>query len=127
MPVFNHLTEREFIPADAVVIQRPSRWGNPFVIGRDGNREDVLGKHRAWLWDEIKVGRIALTDLVALDGAALLCCCAPMPYHGETLLAAAEWAARQFAAYREKTMGGTERIDVDASQPAILIVGEEKR
>ncbi len=93
MPVFNHLTEREFIPEGAVWIVRPSRWGNPFVIGRDGSREEVIAKHKSWLWSEIRAGRISLEELAALDGAALVCCCAPKACHGETLLAAAAWAA----------------------------------
>lgn len=93
MPIFNHLTEREFIPTNAVWIMRPSKWGNPFVLGRDGDRSVVLAKHKAWLWEEIKAGRIDLTELAALDGAALVCCCSPKPCHGETLLAAAAWAA----------------------------------
>ena len=28
---------------------RPSKWGNPFVIGRDGSRADVIAKYRAWI------------------------------------------------------------------------------
>lgn len=97
MPVFNHLTEREFLPANGIVIMRPSPWGNPFIIGRDGDREAVLAKHKAWLWAEIRAGRVALTDLAAQDGAALVCCCAPKPCHGDTLLAAAAWASRRLA------------------------------
>ena len=30
-----------------VYIGRPSKWGNPFVIGRDGARADVIAKYRA--------------------------------------------------------------------------------
>ncbi len=33
--------------AGRVKIGRPTKWGNPFVIGRDGAREDVIAKHRA--------------------------------------------------------------------------------
>ena len=94
MPVFNH-HHREFIPDDCVNIMRPSRWANPFIIGRDGDRATVLAKHRRWLWEEIGAGRINLADLAALDEANLLCCCSPAPCHGDTLLAAAAWAARQ--------------------------------
>ena len=32
-----------------VYIGRPSKWGNPFVIGRDGTREDCLDKYKAYL------------------------------------------------------------------------------
>ena len=28
-----------------IYIGRPSKWGNPFVIGRDGNREQVIEKY----------------------------------------------------------------------------------
>jgi hypothetical protein len=26
-----------------------SKWGNPFVIGNDGTREQVIAKYEAWL------------------------------------------------------------------------------
>lgn len=111
MPIFNHLTERDFIPADAVVIMRPSRWGNPFILGRDGDRDQVIEAHRVWLWGEIRAGRIALADLAALDGAALVCCCAPKPCHGDTLLAAAAWAAQHLASYPTGLEGATSSPD----------------
>jgi hypothetical protein len=41
--------KRDGMPADAVYIGRPSKWGNPFVIGRDGTREQVIAKYRDWL------------------------------------------------------------------------------
>ncbi|MGA9843355.1 MAG: DUF4326 domain-containing protein [Nitrososphaeraceae archaeon] len=25
------------------------RWGNPFVVGKNGTREEVIAKHKAWL------------------------------------------------------------------------------
>ena len=33
--------------ADRVYVGRPSKWGNPFVIGRDGTRDEVVAKYRA--------------------------------------------------------------------------------
>ena len=35
--------------ATQLYIGRPSKWGNPFVIGRDGSRADVIAKYRAWI------------------------------------------------------------------------------
>jgi Domain of unknown function (DUF4326) len=29
---------------DRVYVGRPSKWGNPFVIGRDGLRDQVIGR-----------------------------------------------------------------------------------
>jgi Domain of unknown function (DUF4326) len=34
---------------DRVYVGRPSKWGNPFVIGRDGTRDEVIAKYRAWI------------------------------------------------------------------------------
>jgi hypothetical protein len=35
------------LPATTVV--RPGRWGNPFVIGRDGTQAECVARYRAWL------------------------------------------------------------------------------
>lgn len=35
-------------------IGRPSVLGNPFVIGRDGDRKTIMGKYRTWLWGIVK-------------------------------------------------------------------------
>jgi hypothetical protein len=32
-----------------IYIGRPSKWGNPFRIGKDGSREDVIQKYRDWI------------------------------------------------------------------------------
>lgn len=32
-----------------VYIGRPGPYGNPFTIGRDGNRKEVIDKYEEWL------------------------------------------------------------------------------
>jgi len=93
MPVMNVHTDREFIDEDAIPITRPGPWGNPFVIGRDGDRAYVIGRYRTWLWERIRTGALPLEDLAALHGRQLLCVCKPLPCHGDVLAAAAAWAA----------------------------------
>jgi hypothetical protein len=65
-----------------VYIGRPSKWGNPYVIGRDGSRKQVIAKYRAWL--------LARPELVAalpeLRGKVLGCWCAPQACHGDVLV-----------------------------------------
>jgi Domain of unknown function (DUF4326) len=34
---------------DRIYVGRPSKWGNPFVIGRDGLRDEVIANYRAWI------------------------------------------------------------------------------
>ena len=70
-------------PAGAVYVGRPSRWGNPFVIGKDGTREEVLAKFRAYA-----VERMASEPrwLEPLAGKNLTCWCAPQACHGDVLM-----------------------------------------
>jgi hypothetical protein len=78
-----------------VRIDRKSKWGNPFVLGRDGDRSEVIAKHKAQLWNRIKSGEVTLEDLAALHGKRLGCWCAPCDCHGDTLTAAAAWAVAE--------------------------------
>ena len=71
------------IPKDAVYIGRPSKWGNPFAIGPDGNRADVILKYREWL--EAQPDKMAQAKL-ELAGCDLVCFCAPQACHGDVLL-----------------------------------------
>jgi hypothetical protein len=40
-----------------VYVGRPSPLGNPFVVGRDGLREQVMENYRQWLWQIVQAGR----------------------------------------------------------------------
>jgi hypothetical protein len=74
---------RDVIPETAVYIGRPSQFGNPFVIGRDGDRETVIAKYRTWLLSNPAL----VTQIRAvLAGRDLVCFCAPHACHGDVLL-----------------------------------------
>ena len=83
------------IPAGAVYIGRGSIWGNPFVIGKDGDRNEVCEKHEQYLWKQIQSGNIKIEQLAQLHGRDLVCFCAPARCHGDTLVRAAAWAVNQ--------------------------------
>ncbi|MDE0176601.1 MAG: DUF4326 domain-containing protein [Defluviicoccus sp.] len=76
-----------------VLIDRRTKWGNPFHIGRDGSREEVIARYRAELWRRIRAGEVTLEELAELDGCWLACWCEPLPCHGDVIARAAEWAA----------------------------------
>jgi hypothetical protein len=69
-----------------VYIGRGSVWGNPYVIGRDGDRESVIAKYVIlmskrfnedhWLW---------YNRLKELKGKNLVCYCKPKACHGDVL------------------------------------------
>ena len=74
-------------PPGAVYVGRGHPLGNPFVIGRDGNREEVIRLYRDHL--ERAVARKdpeIWSALRALDAqSALVCSCAPAPCHAEVI------------------------------------------
>jgi hypothetical protein len=83
-----------------VNIRRPFVLGNQFRIGRDGTREQVIDKYRVWLWQSIRergaVYRL-LAQLAEVHKAGrrvvLVCCCKPLPCHGDVIQRAIEWLA----------------------------------
>ncbi len=67
-----------------VYIGRGSVFGNPFVLGVDGNREQVIEKYRAWFLE--KVGDPAFRrEVWKLEGEKLMCFCSPLACHGDVL------------------------------------------
>lgn len=80
-----------------VRIDRATEWGNPFRIGEDGTREEVIAKYRKALWLQIKSGNQSLEQLAALKGKDLYCWCAPEACHGDVLQSAARWASEELA------------------------------
>ena len=71
------------IPKGAVYIGRGrgSKWGNPFVIDKDGTRGEVIAKFERYLCDSPLLAHIG-----ELRGKDLVCWCAPEPCHGDVLL-----------------------------------------
>ena len=82
---------------DLVRIDRRTRWGNPFLIGRHGSREQVIERYRTWLWDKIKRGEIQVAELAAMNDKIFLCHCSPLPCHGDVLAKAVAWAHARIA------------------------------
>lgn len=73
----------ELVPPEAVRIDRRSAFGNPFIIGKHGTREEVCDKFDAWIKTNPQ-----LTERIkkTLRGKSLACWCAPNRCHGETIL-----------------------------------------
>lgn len=78
------------VPADAVYVGRPSKWGNPFShkssvfnVYPAQSRAAAIAKHREWLLSQpILVEEVKKE----LRGKDLVCWCSPLPCHADTLL-----------------------------------------
>jgi hypothetical protein len=68
------------IPPGAVYIGRGSPWGNPFKIGRDGTRDEVCDRYEREV--------LPTLDLEPLRGKDLVCFCAPLRCHGDSIFRA---------------------------------------
>lgn len=68
---------------NAVYIGRGSVWGNPFLLGVDGDRKTVIAKFR-----EYAIWRLSREPnwLEPLSGKDLACYCAPNVCHGDMIL-----------------------------------------
>ena len=72
------------IPPDAVYVGRPSKWGNPYKIGKDGTRAEVIQKYRMRALNILQFQDIGWLD--GLRGKDLVCWCAPLACHADVLL-----------------------------------------
>ena len=65
-------------PKDAIYIGRGSPWGNPFIIGKHGDRDDVC--------DRFEKETLPALDLEPLRGKDLVCWCKPARCHGDSIV-----------------------------------------
>jgi hypothetical protein len=79
----------EVIEGSTVYVGRPSKWGNPYVIGRDGDRDEVIDKFRVWAWS-LNNSEWRASVRRELKGKTLECYCHPLPCHAQVLIEIAE-------------------------------------
>ena len=96
-PKLREAFEYAHVVDNTVLIDRRTKWRNPFKAGVDGSREEVIALYRADLWRRIQAGEVTLEELAELHGCWLACWCEPLPCHGDVLARAAEWASERLA------------------------------
>lgn len=62
------------------------KWGNPFVIGKDGTRSEVIRKYKAWVVQQPEL----MSALIELKGKKLGCWCGGKACHGDVLVELAD-------------------------------------
>jgi hypothetical protein len=67
---------------DRIYVGRPSKWGNPFVIGKDGTRKQVIDKYIDWFYKQENL----VNSIGELTGKNLVCWCSPKKCHADFLL-----------------------------------------
>lgn len=69
-----------------VYIGRGGPFGNPYVIGQDGDRDEVIRKFRDYFHQRLKMDRDFRKKVEALKGKTLGCHCAPLNCHGTVIM-----------------------------------------
>jgi hypothetical protein len=86
--VYTQVVNKANLPDDLTsensqYIGRPSKWGNPFIEGKDGNRVEVVAKHGVWIRQQPEL----MNALNELHGKKyLVCWCKPKACHGDNLV-----------------------------------------
>ncbi len=63
-----------------------SIFANPFKIGKDGTREEVLIKYKDYIISKLENDKSFVNELLLLKGKNLGCWCYPEMCHGNILL-----------------------------------------
>ena len=63
-----------------------SNFANPFKIGKDGDRDDVIKKYKVYITEKLENNISLKNELLTLKGKNLGCWCHPEPCHGDVLL-----------------------------------------
>lgn len=62
---------------------RPSKFGNPFKIGMNGNRRQVIEMYREYVFNNPELLKSIREEL---KDKTLVCCCYPKMCHGDVIL-----------------------------------------
>lgn len=74
---------------------------NPYKIGRDGDRTQVMAKYRRWLWKQVTERGPVYHELLRMarrsrtEHLKLACWCKPEPCHGDIIKNCIEWLITQ--------------------------------
>lgn len=95
-------------------IGRGSPLGNPYRIGRDGTREEVIVKFSQWIVQKINAGDPDIINelgrleelTITNQGLTLLCYCAPEKCHGEIIRAILDGMLARRIEFQALIIGG---------------------
>ena len=72
-------------PCYDFLIDRTTLYGNPFLIGRDGDREQVIAKYKEYFYRRL-TDPIFRSKVLELKGKVLGCWCKPLTCHGDVIV-----------------------------------------
>ena len=68
-----------------VYVGRPTKWGNPFRLKREADRQEVLANYRDYMMLTVQGQKLQGEAKIELRGKVLGCHCAPKMCHADVL------------------------------------------
>jgi hypothetical protein len=100
-----------FVGKDKIYIGRATKTlkrsllANPYAIGFDGDRDQVIKLYKRWLWhqingkhnpNEVLKELLAIARLVKADNQVIFTCyCKPLACHGDVLVNCVNWIIQE--------------------------------
>lgn len=76
---------RTYKGTDYVLCDRRSPFGNPYKIGEDGDRAEVIEKFNHYFFGRLRLDRLFRMQVYDLKDQKLGCWCNPLPCHCHTI------------------------------------------
>lgn len=70
-------------PKEAIFIGRGGMWGNPYVIGKHGDRDECVNRFETLVKSSKYLQKVIKEELAGKD---LVCFCSPARCHGDIML-----------------------------------------
>lgn len=80
---------------DEVYVGRPGIFGNPFLLGKHGDRDMVVTLHESYMITRMGINPEFREQIRSLYGKTLMCFCAPRNCHAYNLAAMADQLANE--------------------------------
>ena len=92
-PKLREAFEYAHVVNNTVLVDRRTKWGNPFRLSPGQDAAQAVARYRVHLWQRIRAGEVTLEELAELAPCWLACVGDGHPCHAEVLARAAQWAA----------------------------------
>jgi len=84
-------------------------WGNPFIVGKHGDRDEVVRLYREWLYEPRQYS-LRERARKELKGKVLACWCSPLACHGDVLAEVAESVREEKKGHAQNTHVSSTRL-----------------
>ena len=104
-----------------------NRWGNPFVVGTHGTREQVIEAYEAYLLERMGQDPTLATHVRELSGKTLVCHCAPQGCHGDVLARYADWLNASWSEMESVWASMETQAEFEQRMKALLVKNKEEQ